>query len=379
VARIRFRLEFNWSGDGSTWVDESKYLIGCDLETGFRQIAEPVLPFVAEPGICHILLNNVSQRFSPDYSAGPLFGLLLPRRVVRVLATDGVSTWPLFRGQIHRIQPEMGKLGNRQSLVIAHDMLAILANQRISLPLQQGKRSDELVRAIVNEALDAPAASGSFALSGNPANNDTVSVNGVTYTFKTALTPTPGEVLIGARRQDTAANLVAAMTGGPGAGTLYASATSRAPGVLVDYSPELPTRATLWMRDAIVTAGGGALGTPWIGGYAYNHVNWITTNANGDAFSLSFFAQAGPFTLYLFGVADPTYAIVDWYIDGALALAGTDWYAAAQAAVTKSGAVTLTGDGYHTLTGVVNGKNPSVGVGYYATGLIKFWLKQAND
>lgn len=51
-------------------------------------------------------------------------------------------------------------------------------------------------------------ASGSVTLTGNPANNDTLDVNGTTITFKTA-SPSGNQVLIGATPNDTANNLIA--------------------------------------------------------------------------------------------------------------------------------------------------------------------------
>ncbi len=58
-----------------------------------------------------------------------------------------------------------------------------------------------------------------------PHDGDTVILGQTTYTFKTALTPTAGQVLIEATVTATIDNLVAAATGGAGAGTKYATGT----------------------------------------------------------------------------------------------------------------------------------------------------------
>jgi hypothetical protein len=61
------------------------------------------------------------------------------------------------------------------------------------------------------------------------ANNDTVTINGRVYTFKTALSvgPTvPNEVLAGANLTASATNLAAAINGTTGAGTLFSTGTT---------------------------------------------------------------------------------------------------------------------------------------------------------
>lgn len=71
-------------------------------------------------------------------------------------------------------------------------------------------------------------ATGSIVSSGvNVSNNDTVTLDGITYTFKTALTPTAGEVLIGANAAASLQNLANAMWGLAAPGTTYATGTQQ--------------------------------------------------------------------------------------------------------------------------------------------------------
>ena len=72
-------------------------------------------------------------------------------------------------------------------------------------------------------------ASGVLTATANFANNETVTFDGNTYTFKTALTgggSTAGEVLIGAALTNSIDNLVAAINAEAGAGTLYGTGTA---------------------------------------------------------------------------------------------------------------------------------------------------------
>jgi hypothetical protein len=72
----------------------------------------------------------------------------------------------------------------------------------------------------------AIAASGTLTAAAAPANNDTVTIGGTVYTFKTAIQGvTANEILVEVAASDALDNLIAAITGGAGSGTKYGSAT----------------------------------------------------------------------------------------------------------------------------------------------------------
>lgn len=60
---------------------------------------------------------------------------------------------------------------------------------------------------------------------GNPAANQTITIAGQVYTFRTTVSTTANDVLIGATGTATAQNLVNAINLGPGSGTVYGSLT----------------------------------------------------------------------------------------------------------------------------------------------------------
>lgn len=78
---------------------------------------------------------------------------------------------------------------------------------------------------------DGVAANATLTLSGQPANNDTVTINGVVYTFQTTLTNVAGNVKIGTDVATTLINLRNAVNRGAGAGSRYATATVAHPNV----------------------------------------------------------------------------------------------------------------------------------------------------
>lgn len=96
----------------------------------------------------------------------------------------------------------------------------------------------------------------------NAANNDTVTIADKTYTFKTALsqTPTAYEVLIGAADADDAANLVAAINGTAGAGTIYGAGTLPHPSVYASANGAVVTITPRYLKpteDSAVKTGLG--------------------------------------------------------------------------------------------------------------------------
>lgn len=83
---------------------------------------------------------------------------------------------------------------------------------------------DNLIAAITLAARQV-AATGVLTLTGQPLDTETVTVGGTTYTFQTSLVDSANNVLIGATASDSIDNLIAAISAGAGAGTLYGTGT----------------------------------------------------------------------------------------------------------------------------------------------------------
>lgn len=148
------------------------------------------------------------------------------------------------------------------------------------------------------------------------------------------------------------------------------------PGGVIEADVELPTRATMFMNEAIALVGGWA--TSQNNSQTYDYYLTNGSDANGDSFSLSFFIAAGAYTLNVLGLTIGGCAMADWYIDDLLVVTGQDWYSAGPVwNVIKFDAVNVLWDGYHTLKCVINGRNASA-VAWHLD-LTKVWLKQVVD
>lgn len=123
------------------------------------------------------------------------------------------------------------------------------------------------VVAIVNGVIAlAPyssiAAAGELTFSGVGTADDTITIGSVTYTLKAAPTTVANQVKIGASAAETAANLIAAINAGAGAGTLYGSATVAHPQV---SAAQGSTTAKVKVTARVAGDEGNAIATTEVG------------------------------------------------------------------------------------------------------------------
>lgn len=85
--------------------------------------------------------------------------------------------------------------------------------------------ADDGVTLNAADSLLLTVARATLTITANPANAETVTINGRIYTFQTSLTNVDGNVKIGATASDTLDNLIAAINHAAGGGTTYAAAT----------------------------------------------------------------------------------------------------------------------------------------------------------
>lgn len=119
--------------------------------------------------------------------------------------------------------------GDAPALMTMDVMFA--ASQTIEPLTPVGPGADKLWVPATDDVGQAAQASGALTFSGVGTAEDTITIGGVTYTLKAAPTTGANEVKIGATADETANNLLAAINGGAGAGTLYGSLTTEHPDV----------------------------------------------------------------------------------------------------------------------------------------------------
>lgn len=215
-------IDFDQDGFGAG-DDVSAWLMELDTNLG---ITEP-MERIAQVGTCAMVLSNLDKRFSPDYAAGPYFGKWKPGLPVRIEIVDGMTLYPIFYGVTAAIRPTTGEYGERTATIDCVDAIARLQDHTLNLPLLEDRRADELAQIILAETWRSGRATGQVTFSGLPAVDNTITVDGITYTFKASVSTTPNQVKIGASIEECADNLLAALNGADGDGSLYGEGTER--------------------------------------------------------------------------------------------------------------------------------------------------------
>jgi Concanavalin A-like lectin/glucanases superfamily len=102
-------------------------------------------------------------------------------------------------------------------------------------------RVDAAQRMIPSSVAPQVPAATTATFAAQPSDGNTFTVNTTIYTYKTALTSTPNQILIGASASVTAANTAAAITGASGAGTKYSNNSSAPYGVTAQAAATVVT------------------------------------------------------------------------------------------------------------------------------------------
>lgn len=230
VGRVQASVYIDWDRDGSfdtAGDDITTYVksIDCSFQGSYGGL-QTGMGNTAVVGTLSIVLDNVDKRFSPRYTSSPYYGNLKAARPVRVTLTDNVSTWTAFEGIITRIAPDSATNGDREAVVSCVDRMGQLQMHALSLPLQEGRRGDELIRLIAASTFNGDAASGWVLYAGQPSDGDTVTVGTRVYTYKNTLAAA-NQVKIGATLAASIANLAAAINADVGEGTTYGTSTVR--------------------------------------------------------------------------------------------------------------------------------------------------------
>lgn len=97
-----------------------------------------------EAGTATLVLDNRDRRFDPFYASGPYYGNLLPRRQIRIRATNNGTTYDVFRGYVEGWPVTLTDAGYDSTVTVqAYDLLGLLADEELPDDL-----SDHYIRSL---------------------------------------------------------------------------------------------------------------------------------------------------------------------------------------------------------------------------------------
>ena len=109
-----------------TWTDVTSDVRGMSVERGRDD------DWGSFSGNASVTLNNRSRTFDPFYTSGPYYGKLLPRRQIRITATYGGTTYPVFRGFIAGWPPAWTDAGQDSTVTLScFDAIGLLASDTL--------------------------------------------------------------------------------------------------------------------------------------------------------------------------------------------------------------------------------------------------------
>ena len=127
--------------DGVVWSDISDKMIQLSIARGKSRDLDRY-----SSGSVAVVLNNEERTFDPNYTAGPYYGQIVPRRGLRI-TTDGVRQ---FEGVIDDWNFGYEPGGNSKAEILATDDFTLLARQLVT----PGTATPQASGARVSEVLD---------------------------------------------------------------------------------------------------------------------------------------------------------------------------------------------------------------------------------
>ena len=154
----RWTIGIDWDRDGS-YTDETARVTSVKWMLGFQQAYMEV----GNDAQLTLILRNDDRRFTPENSAGSLYGKLVPLRPVKIESNDGTTTRRHFSGWIQSIHPAANQNGERSVTIRVAGAMQFLKATETKIELQENQRSDEIIDALIHEVIFPPALADAWA------------------------------------------------------------------------------------------------------------------------------------------------------------------------------------------------------------------------
>lgn len=152
MATATYVLDVDWDNDGSfEGGDETltSDLLRVQFTTG-RQSAD-VLAGMAQAGVLRATLRNDEDKYNAFNATSPIFGDILPGRLVRLRATSP-SSKTIWQGVLDTVKPSVEFPNTKRAVLTAYGPLSALADTKVQIAMQTSQTTDALIGAILDAA-----------------------------------------------------------------------------------------------------------------------------------------------------------------------------------------------------------------------------------
>jgi hypothetical protein len=191
-ADITWQFLVDWDDDGDYDLpveDITNYVIGARWNLGMRQPYQ----LLADESRCDITLRNEDKRFSPENNASPLYGLMLPMRLMTVRSVWNGGTRTHWTGwtDIYEVQPM--RYRERTASISGIGAKEFFQRQEVYLSLQSNVTVDQVLAEIISQVQIPPASGAAWYLESDTLDETTYLGPDITaYTnFETGITTLP--------------------------------------------------------------------------------------------------------------------------------------------------------------------------------------------
>ena len=156
-------IEIDWDRNGNytdTYDDVTDRAISANWFLGMRQPYQEM----ADNSTLTLVLDNSDKRYSPENSSSPLNGKVIPFRPVRIQSDDGTTVRTHWTGWVESIEPAVNKNGERVAQIVATGSMQFLKATETNIELQENKRTDEIISALVGEVVFPPSLANAWVL-----------------------------------------------------------------------------------------------------------------------------------------------------------------------------------------------------------------------
>lgn len=152
---VTWKIEVDWYDNNfnDTNADITQYIKDASWNLGMVDEFERV----AGESRFDCTLTNTDKRFSPEGTAGPYYGSIVPKRRIRVRSiSSALGTVTHWNGWLERITPQPGTLRERTAKLFATGSKMYLDNKQFYSPLLVNVTADQVIGTIIKKVDEYP-------------------------------------------------------------------------------------------------------------------------------------------------------------------------------------------------------------------------------